>query len=271
MRAPITSERRTRPDWSTRLVAPSLAAVAVAGFAVARPGPFRATVTSPAALLRIVGIAAVFGLLSWALRAVVANAWARRALVGVPALLLLAVAVGPYFRDEEVVEQLATSAADLGADQPPAQAVPAGGGPATTATPTTATPTAATPTTATPTTAAPATTAPAVPVELSRGTLRGIDHRASGTASVFRLPDSTVFLRLEDIDIQSGPDYVLYLVPGRDQERPGRGVSLGALKANRGSQNYAIPAGTDLSGDFTVLVWCRAFSVPIAAATQDPA
>jgi hypothetical protein len=114
------------------------------------------------------------------------------------------------------------------------------------------------------------TTVPAAPARISAGTLRGIDHRASGAAALYRLADGTAFVRLEDIDVQNGPDYVLYLVPGADRRTPGAGVELGGLKGNQGTQNYAVPAGIDIRAPHTVLIWCRAFAVPVASSTQAP-
>jgi hypothetical protein len=59
----------------------------------------------------------------------------------------------------------------------------------------------------------------------------------------------------------------VHLDPGADQQDPGGGVRLDNLRGNRGSQNYDVPAGTDVQTPVTVLVWCRAFPVPVAAAT----
>lgn len=41
---------------------------------------------------------------------------------------------------------------------------------------------------------------------------------------------------------------------------------LEKLKANNGTQNYAIPAGTDLSLYKSVIIWCRPFDVTFAYA-----
>ena len=43
-------------------------------------------------------------------------------------------------------------------------------------------------------------------------------------------------------------------------------IDLGALRAFKGSQRYAIPAGVDLKTYQSVIVWCRQFSVLISPA-----
>jgi hypothetical protein len=47
-------------------------------------------------------------------------------------------------------------------------------------------------------------------------------------------------------------------------------IDLGALKGNRGSQNYAIPAGTDLSAFKSAVIWCRRFAAGFAVAPLSP-
>lgn len=184
----------------------------------------------------------------------------RLAVFGAAAVAVAAVVVLPAYDDTTVVETLVASPATTTATTTPAPAVAATG-------PEPAAPAAAATGPEPPApAAAPAT--PAQPVALRSAAIGGIDHRASGTAVLYRQPDGTYVVGLEGIDIQPGPDYDLYIVPGAGREGPGGGVSLGDLRGNKGTQFYPVPAGTELgAGDWTVLVWCEAFDVPIAAAT----
>ncbi len=255
------SRRRWRPS---RLVA-AAAVLPVVAFAALRPGPFAATLKSPAALGRIAVLVLVLVAVSRLLRRFVASPAVRAAVPAVIAAGVITLIVLPYFRDETVIESLPQTAAELGL---PAVVAPT---PAAVAQPTPAAVVSEAPAPPVTTTAAPATTVPPAPVRVSDGPLRGIDHRATGAAALYRLADGTAFVRFEDIDVQNGPDYVVYLVPGADRRSPGAGVNLGALKGNQGTQNYAVPADVDLNAPQTVLIWCRGFAVPVAHATQSPA
>jgi hypothetical protein len=113
-----------------------------------------------------------------------------------------------------------------------------------------------------------ATAAAARPTPLRSAMLVGIDHRAMGTVSLFRTSDGRHLVGLEQIDIQPGPDYDVYLVPGADRQDPGDGIRLDDLRGNQGTQYYEIPAETIVgAGEWTVLVWCQIFDVPVANAT----
>lgn len=242
----------------------ALLCAAIGAFAVARPGPFRATITSPQALVRI-GLGLVVLRMAAALvRRAVDSAVAARIVVAAGAVGLAVVVVGPYFRSERVEEALPGSGA-VAAGAPAPE-----GGPVTSVAPGPGGTAPVAPVTDQVPPPAPAPDVAAAPVELTRGGLEGIGHRARGGASVYRLAGGAHLVRLEDIDIENGPDYVVYLVPGRDQRSPAGGVALGSLKGNQGSQNYPVPEGTDLGGSHTVLIWCRAFAVPVANATQAP-
>jgi hypothetical protein len=105
-------------------------------------------------------------------------------------------------------------------------------------------------------------------VRLRAGSFRGIDHRAAGSVAPYRSESDELIVGLEEIDIQPGPDYDVYVVPGADQDDKAGGVLLDDLRGNRGTQYYAVPPGIGVdAGQWTVLVWCETFGVPVAAAS----
>ena len=116
------------------------------------------------------------------------------------------------------------------------------------------------------------TTAPEVkePVVLSQGAFRSLDHDTTGRAVVLELADGSHVLRFEDLETLNGPDLHVYLseVPaGPDVHAYGeRFIDLGKLKGNVGSQNYRIPAGTDLSRFRSAVIWCKRFAVGFGVA-----
>jgi hypothetical protein len=110
--------------------------------------------------------------------------------------------------------------------------------------------------------------APAERVLVRTSTFRGIDHRASGTVSMYRRANGTLVVGLERFDIQPGPDYDVYIVPGQNREDRDGGIRLDDLRGNKGTQYYDLPADVTLDdGPWTVLIWCVTFGVPIANST----
>jgi hypothetical protein len=108
---------------------------------------------------------------------------------------------------------------------------------------------------------------PTGPVRLTTGTFQGLDdHAASGSASLVEQPDGSQVVLFEDFEVERGPDYLVYLVPGDATFDASAGVEIAPLQGNVGDQQYAVPA--DLVGEqpLTVLIWCRAFDVNIAGA-----
>jgi hypothetical protein len=104
-------------------------------------------------------------------------------------------------------------------------------------------------------------------VRLAAGSFESVRHPARGRATAIRLADGARVLTLTGFEVDNGPDLRLYLVPGpaRSEGEVRDVVDLGALKGNRGDQQYRLPRGADLAGA-TVVVWCRAFSVLFARA-----
>lgn len=111
------------------------------------------------------------------------------------------------------------------------------------------------------------------PAILAEGAFQSLEHATSGTAQVLELEDGSRFLRFEDLDTSNGPDLRVYLseIPASDDWHAygERFVDLGALKGNRGDQNYEIPEGTDLSHYESGVIWCRRFTVGFGVAPLD--
>ena len=75
-------------------------------------------------------------------------------------------------------------------------------------------------------------------------------------------------LTLTNFEVDNGPDLRVYLVagPARDESEVDDFEDLGALKGNKGNQQYELPPQLDLARYSTVVIWCRAFSVNFARA-----
>ena len=96
-------------------------------------------------------------------------------------------------------------------------------------------------------------------------------HRGSGTATIYRTPDGSEILRLENLDVTNGPALHVVLSTHPDPERSEQVkqegyVDLGDLKGNRGNQNYPIPAGVDTSIHKSVVIYCYPFAVVFSVA-----
>ena len=103
-------------------------------------------------------------------------------------------------------------------------------------------------------------------VEVARGAFRSGEHDTEGRAAVVRVRDGRRFLTLTSFATSAGPDLRVRLVPGRSDDGGADGaIDLGALKGNRGDQQYRLPPGATVTGA-TVVIWCRAFSVPFGTA-----
>jgi hypothetical protein len=103
---------------------------------------------------------------------------------------------------------------------------------------------------------------------LGRGSFEPLAHSAAGRATAIRTAAGARVLTLTNFEVDNGPDLRVYLVagPARDESEVEEFEDLGALKGNRGNQQYDLPRGLDLERFTTVVIWCRAFSVNFARA-----
>ena len=112
------------------------------------------------------------------------------------------------------------------------------------------------------------------PQTLASGELISHEHATSGAVKLVRLSDGSHVVRLENLDTSNGPDLRVLLTDAPVKEGKvgwhvfddGNYVSLGKLKGNKGSQNYALPRGVDPSSYNSVSIWCDRFDVSFGAA-----
>jgi hypothetical protein len=225
-------------DWLLAAL-PALAFLATFGlFFVDKNREARTVLKSGRGILTGAAIVAGYVLVALITRRLARRAWAAALVLTIVVLALAAWIVRPYYVDKTAGRTLVT--APVGDAQMTAAARDGGG------------------------TRAAAPTAQ----RISTGGLRGIGHDASGSVSVIRKVDGSLVVRFENFDIEGVPDPRVYLVEGADRRSPG-GVALGRLHGTRGQTlDYPVPADVRAGPGWTVLVWCRAFSVPIANATQ---
>ncbi|SCK47147.1 DM13 domain-containing protein [Streptomyces sp. WMMB 322] len=115
---------------------------------------------------------------------------------------------------------------------------------------------------------------PAGPTTLASGEFITHEHETTGRAKVVELENGSRVLRLQDLNTSNGPDLKVWITDAK--VKPGKAgwhvfddgahLSLGALKGNKGSQNYTLPAGADLDDYSSVTIWCDRFDVSFGAA-----
>lgn len=182
------------------------------------------------------------------------------ALAGVVALVVLAVGLGWFQPWKLVVDEVVV-------EEPPV----ATGVPLTTPTVAPSSPTVPSAGPSTPTVSS---TPPRGPRVVAEGKLISHEHPTTGSVQLLVLPDGSQVLRLVDLATSNGPDLRVWLadapvLPGRDGWfvfDDGMHADLGALKGNRGTQNYPVPPGVDPRQLRSVSIWCDRFDVSFGAA-----
>jgi len=119
---------------------------------------------------------------------------------------------------------------------------------------------------------------PGQPSILAAGRFHDGAHATSGSATIYQLQDRKRSLRLTEFETSNGPDVQVYLVAAADAKDNATVtnagfIPLGAMKGNKGDQNYEVPSDVDLSKYRAVTIWCRRFGVnfgtaPLSAQNQ---
>ncbi len=116
------------------------------------------------------------------------------------------------------------------------------------------------------------------PELIKTGVFTGADrsHRASGHAEIVRRDDGSLVVHLRDFRVTNGPALRVLLTkhpnPRRSRDVEWEEyIDLGALRSNRGDQEYAIPGDVDLSQIHSLVVYCKPYSVVFAVARLEEA
>ncbi len=97
-------------------------------------------------------------------------------------------------------------------------------------------------------------------------------HPGTGVVAVVSDGEQMILRFDDDFATDNGPGLDVYLSTAAPAATVPAGefdddfINLGDLEGNIGSQNYEIPAGTDLTEYSTVVVWCVPFGVAFTAA-----
>ena len=112
-----------------------------------------------------------------------------------------------------------------------------------------------------------------VNVEVAAATIRpASEGSASGEARVIVLAHGGKRLTLTDLSVSNGPDLRVYLAAGKPKSdgEVDDYKDLGALKGNKGNQQYEIPDGVNVRKYSTLYIWCRSFTVSFARTVLRP-
>ena len=115
---------------------------------------------------------------------------------------------------------------------------------------------------------------PKLTVTAAEGTFISHEHPTAGMARIITPEDGSRVLRLVGLGTDNRPDLKVWLAAapvfeGRDGWfvfDDDEYLSLGALKGNKGNQNYPIPGAADISDLTSVTIWCERFSNSFGAA-----
>lgn len=105
-------------------------------------------------------------------------------------------------------------------------------------------------------------------VLVARGSFDSLEHETGGVARLIRTAGGKRVLTLTGFETDNGPDLRVYLVAGpvNDAGDVHDYADLGALKGNKGDQQYEVTGKARDERYRTVVIWCRAFSVAFGRA-----
>ncbi len=97
-------------------------------------------------------------------------------------------------------------------------------------------------------------------------------HMGSGVATLYKTPDDSFLLQLDDFAVTNGPELHVLLSPNAtptDHASLGDYLDLGVLKDTIGDQNYPFSADFDPTRYKSVVIYCLPFKVIFAIASLE--
>ena len=91
------------------------------------------------------------------------------------------------------------------------------------------------------------------------------DHTTTGGYEIVMKDGQQVLVLGDDFVLDNAPDPYVVLSPNAMGAGTGA-LNLGRLRKLKGSSEFRIPAGTDLSQFTKVLIWCKRYDVTLGAA-----
>jgi len=119
-----------------------------------------------------------------------------------------------------------------------------------------------------------AMTAPGA-ARLATGSFYRIDQTGTGTVTLYRLPDNTYALRLEDFFVTANAELEVKL-SSVDEPRTSDAflkapsALVAPLEVTTGSLNFALPTDVDPNQFKSVVIWCRLINSAYSGATLKP-
>lgn len=120
----------------------------------------------------------------------------------------------------------------------------------------------------------PAMTAPGA-VTVATGSVYRVDQVGMGTATVYRLPDASYALRLEDFFVTPNTDLELQLSPleaprTTEEVTDARSGTIASLDVTAGAMNFRVPPGLDPTQYKSLVIWCELTRNAYAAVSLKP-
>lgn len=107
---------------------------------------------------------------------------------------------------------------------------------------------------------------------IARGRFYPLERSGRGTASLYRLPNRRLALRLDGFATSANTDLFVWVsTAGRPRNTVeaarAKHVVLDSLKSTRGEQNYLVPAGVKPAAIRSVVIWCVPVRIAYTAAS----